>query len=310
MHKSPALELVAIFTLGPSSGPLPEHVPLVQQLQKDYQDDLIFALFHPEAVLEGDLTGGKLPLSLYQPYYESGSENADKGLQMDGWGMGRQLQLRFKELRYEVETGEAEMIGVDFVARGGGNASAIQPAAGASAQEAGSKSKGKGKAPLTTETNEVSGQSVLSPEDDERESIFPPLSLLLHADQMSSSHRLIDRQSERHQDASPAHQPHPRLSFITPAIIPHRPKSSHSRDGPTHRPRPLTQHLLAPLSHPTTRTTIQDLLNNISHISHRHNDHTFPTASDVSLLPLHSLSRRDIRRPPRLPTLKPDAHHR
>jgi len=91
--------------------------------------------------------------------------------------MGRQLQLRFKELRYEVETGEAEMIGVDFVARGGGNAGAIQPAAGQSAQEAGGKSKGKGKAPLTTETNEVSGQSVLSPEDDERESAVSPYSL-------------------------------------------------------------------------------------------------------------------------------------
>ena len=36
-----------------------------------------------------------------------------------------QLGLKFKELPYSVETGEAEMIGVDFVARGGGNATAV-----------------------------------------------------------------------------------------------------------------------------------------------------------------------------------------
>jgi hypothetical protein len=36
------------------------------------------------------------------------------------------LKLRFKELPYSIETGQAEMIGIDFVARGGGNAAAIE----------------------------------------------------------------------------------------------------------------------------------------------------------------------------------------
>jgi COP9 signalosome complex subunit 6 len=122
VHKAPALDLVAIFTLAPPSGPLPDHVPILQQLQHSYNDSLMLLLFHPQTILDGALTGGKLPISIYESYYEPGSENADKGLQVDGWSMGRQLQMRFRQLPFEVETGEAEMIAVDFVAKGSGSA--------------------------------------------------------------------------------------------------------------------------------------------------------------------------------------------
>ena len=167
VHKSPALDLVAIFTLGSPSGPQPQHIPMLQQLQHHYHGDLLLALFHPETILEGELSGGKLPFSLYESYYEPGSEKAEKATQVDGWGMGRALQMRFRELAFEVETGEAEMIGVDFVAKGGGNATAIT--AGDLQKDTKTSSKGKGKA-IEGQTNGSSKETTLSSEDEERKS--------------------------------------------------------------------------------------------------------------------------------------------
>ncbi|KAI5272822.1 hypothetical protein E4T47_03971 [Aureobasidium subglaciale] len=155
VHKSPPLDLVAVFTLAPPSGPLPEHVPILQQLQHSYNDSLMLLLFHPQTILDGSLTGGKLPISIYESYYEPGSESADKGLQVDGWGMGRQLQMRFRQLPFEVETGEAEMIAIDFVAKGSGNANVQNSAT--------PPSKGKARADQATTTNDVK----LNAEDEE-----------------------------------------------------------------------------------------------------------------------------------------------
>ncbi|THY32362.1 hypothetical protein D6D00_01626 [Aureobasidium pullulans] len=145
VHKAPPLDLVAIFTLAPPSGPLPEHVPILQQLQHSYNDSLMLLLFHPQTILDGSLTGGKLPISVYETYYEPGSESAEKGLQVDGWGMGRQLQMRFRQLPFEVETGEAEMIAVDFVAKGSGSATVQNSAA--------PPAKGKARAEESTSTD-------------------------------------------------------------------------------------------------------------------------------------------------------------
>ncbi|TIA31122.1 hypothetical protein D6C83_07098 [Aureobasidium pullulans] len=154
VHKAPPLDLVAIFTLAPPSGPLPEHVPILQQLQHSYNDSLMLLLFHPQTILDGSLTGGKLPISVYETYYEPGSESAEKGLQVDGWGMGRQLQMRFRQLPFEVETGEAEMIAVDFVAKGSGLATVQNSAA--------PPAKGKARAEESTSTDVQ-----LSAEDEE-----------------------------------------------------------------------------------------------------------------------------------------------
>ncbi|KAI4766958.1 hypothetical protein E4T52_16113 [Aureobasidium sp. EXF-3400] len=147
VHKAPPLDLVAIFTLAPPSGPLPDHVPILQQLQHSYNDSLMLLLFHPQTILDGALTGGKLPISIYESYYEPGSENADKGLQVDGWAMGRQLQMRFRQLPFEVETGEAEMIAVDFVAKGSGSATVHNSVA--------PPLKDKGRAEGSAATNDV-----------------------------------------------------------------------------------------------------------------------------------------------------------
>ncbi|KAL1305931.1 hypothetical protein AAFC00_004073 [Neodothiora populina] len=122
VHKAPALDLVAIFALGPATGPQPQHIPILQQLQTRYNDSLILLLFHPDTILDGSLTGSKLPLSLYESFYEPGADGADSSLQ------ARQLQMRFRQLPYDVETAEAEMIAVDFVAKGSGTATATVPA--------------------------------------------------------------------------------------------------------------------------------------------------------------------------------------
>lgn len=165
VHKAPALDLVAMFALSSSNGPQPQHIPILQQLQHHYNDSLILLLFHPDTILDGNMTGSKLPISLYESFYEPGSEGADKSLQVDGWGMGRQLQMRFRELAYEVETGEAEMIAVDFVAKGSGSATAIQTAA-SSTKPLAPSAKGKVKATESDATGTVT-ESPLSPEDEE-----------------------------------------------------------------------------------------------------------------------------------------------
>ena len=155
VHKAPALDLVALFMLGPSDGPQEQHLPVLEQVAKlTGNDNIMLLLFHPEMVEK--MEGGKLPISLYESFQEQ---------------LGEQTKMRFRELSFEVETGEAEMIGVDFVAKGGGNATAIPAAqdttAGASSsKEKKAKGKGKSKEKDEEEANGTSA-SVLSPEDEE-----------------------------------------------------------------------------------------------------------------------------------------------
>lgn len=177
VHKDPSLDLVAVFALGPVDGPQPAHIPILRQIQTlTASDSIMLLLFHPELV--DNLQGGKLPISLYETIDE-----------LDG----DRTQLKFRELTFEVETGDAEMIGVDFVAKGGGNATAVPKSdtttSASSASASKPKSKGKGKAkekdgdedsntgptdptsassgPATTTSTSTSTSAILSPEDDE-----------------------------------------------------------------------------------------------------------------------------------------------
>ena len=214
VHKAPALDLVAVFTLGSPSGPLPEHVPVVQQLQHVYNDDLILVLFQPSIILDGELAGGKLPISLYESYYEPGSENADKGMQVEGWGQGRQLQMRFRDLSCEVETGEAEMIGIDFVAKGSGNASAIANAASTQKTGQGQKTTNKGKAKAVDGVTNGVHKSPLSPEEDERESRIQSHGPTGSAN-MCISGCVSHRENQCDQDVAHSRQP----DQVLPAIL-------------------------------------------------------------------------------------------
>lgn len=151
VHKQPQLDLVGWFTLGPASGPGPYVLPIHSRITELYNESPILLLFHPESTFTEATAAGKLPLTLY----ESLSENApndpnDKAMDIDGAVQAK--AIKFRELVYSVETGEAEMISVDFVARGGGNATAVDgsveattPSAEASKTNEGSSKKGKGK---------------------------------------------------------------------------------------------------------------------------------------------------------------------
>jgi COP9 signalosome complex subunit 6 len=175
VHKVPALDLVGWYTILPTSGPQPVHLPIHRQILQSYNESAILLGFHPTAVLEGP-AGGKLPLTIYESNYEAEDSTTAAGEDKEMKDGEPQLALRFKELPYSVETGEAEMISVDFVARGGGNATAVDGTAKKSGAEKSepSSDKGKGKTRASkkaeeqdADTSKVDDQHILSREDEE-----------------------------------------------------------------------------------------------------------------------------------------------
>lgn len=111
-----------------------------------------------------------MPLTLYESVI-AGEQNA---MEMDG--VERASSLKFRQLSYAVETGEAEMISVDFVAKGGGNAAAVAETKEirekpTEDKKAKGKDKGKGKA-KDADADEAlmngTEETYLTAEDDER----------------------------------------------------------------------------------------------------------------------------------------------
>lgn len=155
VHKAPALDLVAMFMSSSTDGPQPAHLPVLNQAQSLVgNDNIMLLLFQLDMV--DKMEGGKLPIGLYEPYQEP---------------VGEESEMRFRELSFEVETGDAEMIGVDFVAKGGGNATAVQGVATAESSSRDKKVKGKGKSEGKDDKDDAESDAVLtnvlSREDDE-----------------------------------------------------------------------------------------------------------------------------------------------
>ncbi|KAJ4315600.1 hypothetical protein N0V94_005855 [Neodidymelliopsis sp. IMI 364377] len=175
VHKQPQLDLVGWFTLGPSSGPGPHVLPIHSRITELYNDSPILLLFHPESTFTEATAAGKLPLTLYESLSESApSDPNDKAMDIDGAVQAK--AIKFRELVYSVETGEAEMISVDFVARGGGNATAVEGSVDASASAAESsktnegaakKSKGKQKEKDVESEAPIDESAVLDADDEE-----------------------------------------------------------------------------------------------------------------------------------------------
>ncbi|KAI9894545.1 MAG: hypothetical protein M1814_001899 [Vezdaea aestivalis] len=167
VHKSPVLDIVGWFTLTPSDGPQERHLPIHRQLLKFYNESAILVAVHTSELSLVTSNGGKLPLTVYESVAE-GPEG-----QMEVEGEDSQDRIRFRELNYSIETGEAEMISVDFVARGGGNATAVNNASttvepSSMEMDIDSKEpslpKGKGRATVKEEVQPVNS---LSTEDEE-----------------------------------------------------------------------------------------------------------------------------------------------
>lgn len=155
VHKSPALDLVGWYTIVPTTGPRQHHVLLQTRLSSLHSESTILLGFHPEAVLQGSVGGG-LPLTIY----EANIEPPETGVDVEMIDGQPSVRITFKELSYSVETGEAEMIGIDFVARGGGNASAIEFSNDESAPT-------KGKKKQQMQEQKQTSHHVLSPEEEE-----------------------------------------------------------------------------------------------------------------------------------------------
>lgn len=168
VHLQPALDLVGWFTTAPVTGPEAVHVGIHQQISQSYNETAVLLAFHPSSVLEGAPVGGKLPLTIYESVHETG-EAGDRSMDIDG--QDAPLDLKFRELPYSVETEESEMISVDFVARGGGNATAVDGTAKKDGKAQASQTPfgeidKKGKAPAR-DSKVVDDSSILSAEDEE-----------------------------------------------------------------------------------------------------------------------------------------------
>ena len=168
VHQAPLLELVGWFTTAPATGPEALHVPIHQQILQSYNETAVLLAFHPSGVLGGKAAGGKLPLTIYESVFESGGDAEDS---MDTADKEARLELRFRELPYSIETGEAEMISVDFVAKGGGNATAVDGTVKADKKPQASQTtlgqiEGNG-TPTTKDAKAVDDSKLLSAEDEE-----------------------------------------------------------------------------------------------------------------------------------------------
>ena len=163
VHASPQLDLVGWFTTAPVSGPEVTHARLHDYILSNYNETAILLAFHPSGALGPQTVGGKLPLTIYESVYENVGENEDA---MDTGEKEVGLELRFKELPYSIETGEAEMIGVDYIARGGGNATAVDGTAKKEKKEQSEKGEKGGAA--KKEVSTLEDADVLSVEDEER----------------------------------------------------------------------------------------------------------------------------------------------
>lgn len=124
----------------------------------------MFLTFHPSQIQIGASNGSKLPLTVYESVYEGdNAAEGDKSMQVDN--EEQSLSIRFRELPYSIETGEAEMIGVDTVARSARNAASDT---GAAPQQE-TQTKGK------KEQKDV----MLSPEEEECTALSSPFHWIL-----------------------------------------------------------------------------------------------------------------------------------
>ncbi|KAA8913257.1 hypothetical protein FN846DRAFT_930288 [Sphaerosporella brunnea] len=119
----PSSDLIGWFTItfSPTFAPEDNHVEIHQALLP-WNESPLLLLLNPSSISGG----GKLPVAVYESIYEAPNADGDKN-----------LVLRFVPLPFTIESGEAEMIGMDSVAKGASSATAAT-------------GEGKGKEPATS----------------------------------------------------------------------------------------------------------------------------------------------------------------
>lgn len=173
IHKSPQLDLVGWYTLLPRAGPNPSVLPIHSWLLSEHNESSLLLAFHPEEAVDQS-AGSRLPLTIYESNYEVDEPKADStGEDKEMKDSDAPLKLKFRELPYSVESGEAEMISMDFVAQGAGNATLVKPKEPAKTGnvlqevEGEGKGKGKGKGKQKASENEKKQQDSSTPVPDE-----------------------------------------------------------------------------------------------------------------------------------------------
>lgn len=100
-------------------------------------------------------------MTVYESVLE-GDNGGDAGKDMQIDGEEKRMNIRFRELPYTVETGEAEMIGVDTIAKGSGTATRTETLTSGVPASSSKTSSDK-----ETKDGERSSQAVLSQEEEE-----------------------------------------------------------------------------------------------------------------------------------------------
>ncbi|RMZ83565.1 hypothetical protein DV738_g892, partial [Chaetothyriales sp. CBS 135597] len=135
VHKAPALDVVGWFTLCSAAGPHAEFVPLQLQLNSINDSAVILLAIHPEAFEFTQAVNQKLPITVYEAVSESET------------------------------TDEAEMIAINYVAKGAGSAAAVTEQSRVKQAEADTNKKGKKRAtppaqdPSTADDRETNGEA-------------------------------------------------------------------------------------------------------------------------------------------------------
>ncbi|CCU77764.1 putative COP9 signalosome subunit 6 [Blumeria hordei DH14] len=124
VHKVPQLDLVGWYTVLSNLGPQPAHLSIQRQILQSHNHSTLLLGFHLDSLTDGKKSG-KLPLSIYECNLEVDEIIKDSGEDMEMKDLQPQHSLKYRELPFSLESDEVEMIGVDFVARGGGNATAV-----------------------------------------------------------------------------------------------------------------------------------------------------------------------------------------
>ncbi|KAH7328034.1 hypothetical protein B0I35DRAFT_6714 [Stachybotrys elegans] len=182
VHKDRDLGLVGWYTLLPPSGPTPAVLAIHSQIMETWNESPLLLGFHPEEVLHHSV-GGKLPLTIYESEIEvddpkTDQDGEDKKMEdaeekKTADASSKKLEylepsrkFKFREVSYSIETDETEMISMNYIAAGGGNASSAATKDERTSRSV--ESNGKGKRRLVE--SELTGSEdaiVLSKEEEE-----------------------------------------------------------------------------------------------------------------------------------------------
>lgn len=110
------------------------------QILESWNESALLLGFHPQQVLQHTV-GGKLPLTIYESNFEVDTDQDGEDKKMDDGE--NSLRLKFREVSYSVETDETEMISMNYIAEGGGNAAKVAAKEAAPSRTIETNDKGK-----------------------------------------------------------------------------------------------------------------------------------------------------------------------